>query len=125
MNYIAFAAFLALAPAAAFAHGPAPAAQHGGTVAEASDEHLVELVLRGSQMTVYVSTEENKPVPSARLGGKAMVLVGGKPQQVTLAPAEANSLIGKLEPVAAGKVTSVLSLTIDGRAVQVRIATTQ
>ena len=123
MRHIAFATLFVLIPIAAFAHGPAPAAQHGGTVAEASDEHWVELVLNGNQMTVYVSSEANKPIPSARLGGKATVLVGGKSQLVTLVPAEVNSLAGKLDPAATGKVTSVMTVTIDGRSTQVRFAT--
>ena len=125
MRHIAFAALSVLIPVGAFAHGPAPAAQHGGTVAEASDEHWVELVLNGNQMTVYVSSEANQPIPSARLGGKATVLVGGKSQLVTLVPAGANSLAGKLDPAATGKVTSVMTVTIDGRSTQVRFATSQ
>jgi extradiol dioxygenase family protein len=119
------AAFLAAIPVAALAHGAAPAAQHGGIVAEASDEHWVELVLKGTQMTVYVSDEANKPVASARLGGKATVLVGGKSQQVVLVPAEADSLAGNLDAAVTGKVTSVVTLTIDGKSAQVRFATTQ
>lgn len=123
MKYIFLAAFLTAIPLAGFAHGPTPAAQHGGTVAEASDEHWVELVLSGNQMTVYVSGEANKSVSNAHLDGKATVLVGGKSQQVTLVPAEANSLTGKLDTAASGKVTSVISLTIDGKPAQVRFTT--
>lgn len=125
MKHIAMAAFLAAIPIVAFAHGPAPTGQHGGTVAEASDEHWVEQVLSGNQITIYVSTDTNKPVLSAHMRGKATVLIGGKAQQLTLAPAEANSLTGKLDPSAGGKMTSVVSLTIDGRPTQVRFATTQ
>ena len=123
MKHYLFAAFLAVAPAASFAHGPLPPAQHGGTVVEASDEHVLELVLTGNQMTVYVSGEANKSVSNAHLDGKATVLVGGKSQQVTLVPAEANSLTGKLDTAASGKVTSVISLTIDGKPAQVRFTT--
>ena len=123
MKHIAFAALIVLIPVVAFAHGPAPAAQHGGTVAETSDEHWVELVLNGNQMIVYVSSEANQPIPSARLGGKATVLVGGKSQIVTLMPAGANRLEAKLDPAATGKVTSVMTVSIDGKTTQVRFAT--
>ncbi len=119
-----FAAFLAAAPAAAFAHGPLPPAQHGGTVVEASDEHVLELVLTGNQMTVYV-TDGSKPVPATQLGGgKATVLIGGKSQTVILTNAGANSLAGKLDPAVSGKVTSVLTLTVEGKSSQARFTTT-
>lgn len=118
------AGFLAVAPAAAFAHGPLPPAQHGGTVVEASDEHMVELVMKGSQMTIYV-TDGSKPVPVAQIGGgRATVLMGGKAQSVTLAPSEANGLTGKLESAASGKVTSVVTLTVEGKSSQSRFTTT-
>jgi hypothetical protein len=118
------AAFLAAAPGAAYAHGPLPAAQHGGAVAEASDEHAVELVLNGNQMTVYVM-DGSKPVPTAQLaGGKATVLIGGKSQTVVLTSAGANTLTGKLDRAASGKVTSVVTLTVEGKSAQARFTTT-
>lgn len=113
---------LLLAPAAAFAHGAPPAAAHGGIVAESSGEHWVELVLRGDQLTAYVLGEDKKPVPSAQLGGKATVLAGGKREEVTLAPGEANSLTGKLSGAVSGKVTAVLQLTVGGKPATVRFA---
>ena len=125
MKYFVLAALLATLPMTALAHGIAPAAQHGGSVAETTGEHWVELVLRGTEMTVYVSDDANKPIASARLGGKATVLVGGKSQQVALLPAAANSLTGKLDPGAAGKVISAVTLTVDGKSAQVRFTTTQ
>ena len=124
MKSFLLAAFLASAPAAAFAHGPLPAAQHGGVVVEASDEHAVELVLNGNKMTVYV-TDGSKPVPTAQIAdGKATVLIGGKSQNVVLTNAGANSLTGKLDPAASGKVTSVVTLTVEGKSAQARFTTT-
>ena len=130
MKHIVFAALLAMLPmptlpSTALAHGAAPAAQHGGIVAESSDEHWVELVLKGNQMIVYVNDQANKPVPSAGVGAKATVLVGGKAQQVVLVPADANALTTRLDPAATGKVTAVVTLTIGGKSAQVRFATTQ
>lgn len=119
------AVFLAAAPMAAFAHGAPPAPAHGGQVVEDSAEHWVELVIKADQLTVYVLDGDKNPVPSAQLTGKVTVLVGGKPQQVVLAPAEGNSLTGKLEPAASGKVTAVLSLTVAGKPAQARFASAQ
>ena len=125
MKYFVFAALLASLPMTALAHGSVPAAQHGGSVAETSDEHWVELVLKGNQMIVYVNDPANKQVPSASIGAKATVLVGGKAQQVVLVPADANALTARVDPAAAGKVTSVITLTIGGKSGQVRFVTTQ
>ena len=123
MKHYLLAAFLAAAPGAAFAHGSLPAAQHGGAVVEASDEHVVELVLNGNQMAVYV-TDGSQPVPAAQIaGGKATILIGGKSQNVVLISAGANSLTGKLDSAASGKVTSVLTLTVEGKSAQARFTT--
>lgn len=112
------AAVLAVPPLAAFAHGAPPAPSHGGLVAEDSAEDWVELVISGDQLTVYVMDEGRNPVPSTKVSGKAIVLTGGKSQTVQLMPAEANSLQGKLDPAATGKVTTVLALAVNGKATQ-------
>lgn len=116
---------LLLAPAAAFAHGAPPAAAHGGQVIEDSAEHWVELVIGGDTLTVWVLDADKKPVPAAQLGGKATVLVAGKSQTVVLSLGDANSLTGKLPAVAEGKTTTVLSLTVSGKAAQARFASAQ
>ena len=112
-------AFL-FAPPAAFAHGTPPAPAHGGVVSEGSGEHWVELSVAGDQVTVWVSDEDNKPIPAAQLGGKATVLIDGKTQAVALTPAEANSVTGRLAAPATGRVTAVLALTAGGKPVQVK-----
>ena len=118
-------ALRATTPIAAFAHGTPPAAAHGGQVAEDSSENWVEVVIKGDRLDVYVLDEAKAPVPSAKLTGKATVLVGGKSQSVALAPGNANSLTGKLDPAAAGKVTAILSLSVGGKPTQARIAVQQ
>jgi hypothetical protein len=123
MNRRALLAVLAVLPAfTALAHGLAPAAAHGGVMAETSNDHWVELVVRDGQLVVYVTDPEFKPVPSAQLGGKATVLVGGKREEVTLAPSEANTVTGKLAAPVSGKITAVLALTIGGKPATVRFA---
>ena len=116
---------LLLSPAAVLAHGSAPAAAHGGQVVEDSAEHWVELVISGDTVTVWVLDNDQKPLPAAQLGGKATVLVAGKSQAVTLAAGEGNSLTGKLAAAVAGKTTTVLSLTVGGKAAQARFASAQ
>ena len=125
LKIIFAAALLTATPIAAFAHGTPPAAVHGRQVAEDSNENWVEVVIKSDRLAVYVLDEAKAPVPSAKLTGKATVLVGGKSQTVALAPGDANSLTGKLDPAAIGKVTAVLSLTVGGKPTQARIAVQQ
>ena len=119
------AAVLAVPTLAAFAHGAPPAPSHGGLVAEGSGEDWVELVISGDQLTVYVMDEAKNPVPSTKLSGKATVLTGGKSQTVQMMPGEANSLKGKLDPAATGKVTTVLVLAVSGKPTQARFSSVQ
>lgn len=116
------AALLLAATPAAFAHGPTPTASHGGAIAESSSHHWVELVMSGDRLAAYVVNDDGKPVPSAQLGGKATVLAGGKREEVQLAPAEGNSIAGKLAAPVQGRATTVLQLTVDGKPTQVRFA---
>ena len=118
----ALAVSLLLAPAATFAHGTPPVAAHGGVIAESSGDHWVELVVRGDQVVAWVMDQDQKPVASAQLGGKATVLAGGKREEVALAPGEGNSLTGKLAAPVSGKVTAVLQLTVGGKPATVRFA---
>ena len=68
-KYLMLAVALVAIPAAGFAHGPAPAAAHGGLVAESSAEQWVELVIKGDEIVVYVSDENNKPIGGAAVSG--------------------------------------------------------
>ena len=119
---LALGVLLMAAAPAAFAHGPTPTASHGGTIAETSTHHWVELVMSGDQLAAYVVDDNGKPVPSAQLGGKATVLVGGKRQEVNLRPTEGNRIAGKLAAPVQGRATTVLQLTVDGKPTQVRFA---
>ncbi len=125
LKTILVSASIAATPLAAFAHGSPPASAHGGQVAEDSGENWVELVIDGDRLVIYVLDEAKAPVPSAKLTGKATVLVGGKSQSVALVPGDGNSLSGKLDPAATGKVTAVMSLTVGGKPTQARVIVQQ
>ncbi len=112
---------LALAPAAAFAHGERPQAAHGGEIQDAQGV-WVELVVKAADVTVYVMSEDHKPIAAAQVTGTATVLVGGKTYKVELSPAEANSVRGKLPVDAAGKVVASVSLKVNGKRASARFA---
>ena len=110
---------LALAPIAGFAHGELPPASHGGLVQEAGEMYL-ELVVKGTDVTVYVLDEARKPVPGTQATGTATVLVGGKSHKIELKAAEGNSLHGVLPVEAAGRVIATVALKVGGRTASAR-----
>lgn len=112
-------ATLALAPAAAFAHGQPPAAAHGGQVQDAHGS-WVELVVHGDQIELYVMDEHGDPVSAMLVSGTATVMVGGQPQKAQLSPAEGNELTGKLATPVSGKTVATVSLKIGGKAATAR-----
>lgn len=118
-------AFLASTPLAASAHGAAPAAAHGGMVVEDSGDHWVELVIKGDQLTVYVSDADNKPLAPKQLGGKATIVAGSKKEDVALSVGDGNSLRGTLAAPATGKTTTLISLSVGGQASSARFVTNQ
>jgi hypothetical protein len=78
--------------APAFAHGPTTG-PHGGAVADAGDYH-VELVAKGTALTIYLRTEADKDLPSAGHKAVAILLVAGKAHRIELAPGGGNKLTG-------------------------------
>jgi hypothetical protein len=96
LRRVFLAALIALWPALAFAHtGNGP---HGGPVADAGP-YYVELLVKDSQLTVYVFDEQsNNPVAVAGAKGTATVLVGQQKETVSLAAGggDPNMMGGKL-----------------------------
>ncbi|KMO33115.1 adenylosuccinate synthase [Methylobacterium variabile] len=110
---------LGLASGSALAHGEAPQAVHGGLVQEAQELWL-ELVVKDTDVTVYVLDEMRKPVPASQISGTATVLVGGKSYKVDLSPAGTNSVQGKLPVAATSQIVATVSLKVGGRAASAR-----
>ena len=107
-----------VASTAANAHEPRKG-PNGGTLVDAGDHH-VELVAAGNEVRVYVSDAADAPLPSDDFKGTAILLVGGKPARVPLAPAGA-FLAGPLETPAEGPVKGAVQLTTsDGKTSQAK-----
>ncbi len=105
---------LALVPISGFAHGELPMASHGGIMQEAGEMYL-ELVVKGTDVTVYMLDEARKPMPGAQATGTATILVDGKTHKVELKAAEGNSLHGTLPVEVGGKVVATVALKIGGK----------
>jgi hypothetical protein len=102
-------------PMPTFAHeatGP-----NGGRVVDAGNYH-VELVVNGTQVDVFVSDGNDKPVAPGRFKATAIFNAGGKVQRVALTGDKAK-LTGKAEASLPGNVRGVVQLTLpDGKTAQ-------
>ncbi len=108
-----FALALLLANAPAWAHSDHLVPQFGGITADAGS-FQVELVAKGSQITLYL-TEHGAPVEAAGAGGKLSVQSGKGKEEVALVPLGYQTLSAKLKsrPARGAKVEA--SITPRGR----------
>ena len=90
-------------------HGP----KHNGIVVHSGHHHL-ELVATGGTIDLYVTHEDGEAEDVSGAKATATVLVDGKTEVVTLAPAAGNALKGTGSFNAAKGTTVVVSLTMPG-----------
>ena len=116
---IIFTAFLL--PSVAFAHGDPPKAKHGGLMQE-SQELWLELVVKDTEVRVYVLDEKQQPVAPAQVSGTATVLVSGTSYKVDLNSAASNAegVEGKLPVPATGRLVATVALKIGAKSISAR-----
>ena len=119
INACVLSALLFAYPFAASADGPATG-PNKGQVKDAGKYHL-ELVVKDTALTVYVTGSKDAKVPTKGASGNATVLVGKGTSNVKLEPSGENVLAGSggFQPAPDMKV--VVSVTLPGQpAVQAR-----
>ena len=120
MKHLILALAIAASPLAAAAHEMAKG-PNGGPIADSSGHHI-ELVAQGSELVLFPTEADDKPLASAGTkNARAIVQDGGKTATVQLQPAEPNKLIGALpQPLGSGARVVVSATMADGHAVQAR-----
>jgi hypothetical protein len=93
---------------AALAHDPRP--KHGGQIVEAGDYH-VEAVVKGTALEVFIYGHDDKPVVAKGFKGTAILVVQGKPVQVTLASRDGNVLSGTSTVELAAPIRGAIQIT--------------
>jgi hypothetical protein len=88
---VTMAALLA-APSIVLAHGPKTGA-NGGIQADAGSFH-VEVVLKGTNLEVFLRDHSDKAVTTDGFKGTAIFIIDGKAQRISLTPAGENRLSG-------------------------------
>ena len=121
MKRTLIAVFAAVAlPLAALAHEVAKG-PNGGPVVDSAGHH-VEMVAKGTDLVLYLTEGDDKPLASVGAkNARAIVQDGGKTTTVQLSPAEPNKLVGALPSPLGSGARIVVSVTMaDGHAVQAR-----
>ena len=83
---------LMLPPLAGHAHSPS-IGHNGGPQTDAGTYHA-ELVVKGTELQVYLRDHSDKPVSTQGFKGVAIFVMGGKTERITLAPSGDNVLKG-------------------------------
>ncbi|MBL0406693.1 hypothetical protein JKG68_22340 [Microvirga aerilata] len=120
MKHLILALAIAASPLTAAAHEIAKG-PNGGPVVDSAGHH-VELVAKGSELILFLTESDDKPLASAgTTNARAIVQDGGKTATVQLQPAEPNKLVGALaQPLGSGARVVVSATMADGHAVQAR-----
>ena len=120
MKHRILALAIAASPLGAAAHEMAKG-PNGGPVVDSAGHH-VELVAKGSELVLFLTESDDKPLASAGTkNARAIVQDGGKTATVQLQPAEPNKLVGTLaQPLGSGARVVVSATMADGHAVQAR-----
>jgi hypothetical protein len=119
LTHIAAAALSIAIASAALAHSPKIGA-NGGRQADAGHFH-VEVVPHGTMLQVFLRDHGDKAVLSAGFKGTAILVIEGKPQRVSLAPAGENKLTGTSavsipsEPKGAVQITTPTGSTFQAK----------
>ncbi len=93
---------------------------NGGRLVDAGNLH-VELVPKGRAVDVFVSDANEKPVSVEGYKGTAVLVIGGKPHRIQLAPAKDNRLSGTAEVDVPSSVKGAVQMQLpNGSSVQGR-----
>ena len=122
MKHLILALAIAASPFTTAAHEMAKG-PNGGPVVDSAGHH-VEMVAKGSEIVLFLTESDDKPLMSAGAkNARVIVQDGGKTATVPLQPAEPNKLVGVLaQPLGSGARVVVSATMADGHTVQARFA---
>lgn len=113
----AFAALLLTTPLSLPGIAHAQHAHQGGQ-AQKIGAYEAELVVKGSDVTLFVLDDKDRKVDASTMSATAVVLAKGNEQKtVALAPAGENRLVGKADFPVEGKFRATVSLMAGGKEV--------
>jgi len=103
----------------ALAHGPS-IGPNGGQQVDAGDYH-VEMVAKGTALTVYLRDDKDKPVDAKGSKATGVFVIAGSPQRIELAPESANKLTGTSPVALPAALKGAVNITLpNGKTVQAK-----
>jgi hypothetical protein len=100
---------VAMTTAAALAHAPEKG-KNGGQQVDAGNYH-VEAVVKGNTINLFITDHGEQPVSTKGFKATAVLIVKGKPAQITLAPRGENILTGTSAVELAAPVRGAIQIT--------------
>jgi redox-sensitive bicupin YhaK (pirin superfamily) len=116
---LAFAVLGAAMMTGALAHAPEKG-KNGGQQVDAGNYH-VEAVAKGNTLNVYITDHSETPVSTKGFKGTAVLIVKGKPAQISLAARGDNILAGTSPVELAAPIRGAIQITNnEGQTVQAK-----
>lgn len=116
---LTLAIVLGVASTAPLSAHEAAKGHNGGLRVDAGKYHTELLVDGSTNVAVFLSDVDDKPIPAAGFKATAILIINGKPQRVDLVPAEASKLVGTAPASVSPGVKGVVQLTApDGTTAQ-------
>jgi hypothetical protein len=110
---------LALALSAPLSAHEAAKGHNGGLRVDAGKYHTELLVDGSTNVAVFLSDADDKPIPAAGFKATAILIIDGKSQRIELKPAEASKMAGTAPAPVKPGVKGVVQLTApDGTTAQ-------
>lgn len=95
--------------------------RNGGLRVDAGNYHTELLVDGTTNVTVFLSDADDKPIPAKDFKANAILIIGGKSQRFPLTPADGSKLIGTAPgPVNPGVKGAIQLTAPDGKTAQAK-----
>lgn len=107
----AVALVLALALSAPLSAHEAAKGQNGGLRVDAGKYHTELFVDGSTNVAVFLSDADDKPIPAAGFKATAILIIDGKSQRIELIPADASKMVGTAPAPVKPGVKGVVQLT--------------
>jgi hypothetical protein len=108
LKTLALAALLLATPA--LAHEPRKG-PNGGDLVDAGTAYHVEVVGRGTTLTIHVSDAADKALPATDFKALAIMVIDGKTHRIALAPSADGKTLTGMAPAPLTRVKGAIQLT--------------
>ena len=121
-KHVLVSLLIAMTATASIAHAQQKKGTNGGMVIT-SQGHPIEFVAKGQDLVFYINDDDDSPLSTKAMRGRATVQDSGKTTTVPLEPAAPNMMIGKSQAPLGAQARVVLPANLHGHALHARSVT--